>query len=341
MNTAHSEPPVAVSLLVLPESTPAALYGLLELFAAVGVVWAELTGEPAPARRMEARVVSADGAPVATALGPPIVPQATLAATAPPDVVVVTDLAVPIPGGPRGRWNREAAWVREQYQRGATVCSVCTGSLFLAEAGLLDGCEATTHWCVTDLFRRHYPRVLLRPERIVCSGDAEQRLLTGGGAAAWEDVALHLIARFCGAAEAVRIAKVFLIGDRSAGQLPFAAMGRRSHEDAVIACCQGWIADHYAGPSPVARMVRQSGLPERTFKRRFRAATGYAPVDYVQALRIEEAKQLLETTDEATDSVALAVGYEDPASFRRLFKRRTGLTPARYRQRFRVVGRLG
>ncbi|MCP4380544.1 MAG: helix-turn-helix domain-containing protein, partial [Hyphomicrobiales bacterium] len=85
----------------------------------------------------------------------------------------------------------------------------------------------------------------------------------------------------------------------------------------------------------------QSGLAERTFKRRFKAATGYAPVDYVQTLRIEEAKQMLERSPEATDSVAHAVGYEDPAFFRRLFKRKTGVTPARYRQRFQTIATIG
>jgi len=108
----------------------------------------------------------------------------------------------------------------------------------------------------------------------------------------------------------------------------------------VIADCQVWIADHYAAPNPVSRLVARSGLPERSFKRRFRAATGFAPVAYVQTLRIEEAKQQLETTGLATDAVGRAVGYKDPASFRRLFKRSTGVTPARYRQRFRQLGRL-
>ena len=110
------------------------------------------------------------------------------------------------------------------------------------------------------------------------------------------------------------------------------------HDDAAVADCQSWIAENYAVANPVSRMVARSGLPERTFKRRFRAATGYAPVEYAQALRLEEAKQYLETTDLPIDDIGAAVGYGDPASFRRLFKRRAGLTPARYRQRFRAVG---
>ena len=215
---------------------------------------------------------------------------------------------------------------------------MCTGSVLLAEAGLLDGREATTHWSAAGLFSAWYPSVRLRPERILAPAGPEHRIITSGGAASWEDLALYLIARFCGEAEAVRTAKIFLFGDRSEGQLPYAAMARpRRHEDAVIARCQAWIAGHYAADNPVTRMVAQSGLPERSFKRRFKAATGYAPVDYVQTLRIEEAKQLLETTADPTDAVAHQVGYEDPAFFRRLFKRRTGVTPARYRQRFQSI----
>jgi transcriptional regulator GlxA family with amidase domain len=109
----------------------------------------------------------------------------------------------------------------------------------------------------------------------------------------------------------------------------------------VIGRCQEWLADHYREPQPVTRMVAQSGLPERTFKRRFKTATGYAPIGYVQALRIEEAKQMLETTGEPTDVVAHAAGYDDPSFFCRLFKRMTEVTPARYRQRYRFIGMAG
>jgi transcriptional regulator GlxA family with amidase domain len=87
-------------------------------------------------------------------------------------------------------------------------------------------------------------------------------------------------------------------------------------------------------------MAAISGLPERTFKRRFRKATGFTPIEYVQTLRIEEAKQILETTDEAIDIIVDAVGYDDPASFRRLFKRLAGVTPGRYRQRYQHLRRL-
>lgn len=333
--------PVRVSLLALPQSTPAALYGLYEVFSAVGVAWTELTGEPAVGPRMETRIVAPSQEPFASPIGLPIAPHASLREDAHADLVVVGDVTFAVDADPRGRWPEAAAWLRQRFEGGTTVCSVCSGSIVLAEAGLLDGYEATSHWGAASLFSRCYPAVKLRPERIMVPAGPEHRLITGGGAAAWEDVAIYLIARFCGEVEAVRVAKIFLFGDRSEGQLPYAGRPRPPrHDDAVIARCQAWIAEHYAGENPVARMAAQSGLNERTFSRRFKAATGYTPVDYVQTLRIEEAKQLLETTGMSTDAIAHQVGYDDPAFFRRLFKRRTGITPARYRQRFRSIAAL-
>lgn len=338
MNRSDSQRPVSIALVALPESTPATLYGLYEVFSSVGVTWGEVTGQRANGPRMEARIIAAGREPFTSAIGLPIAPQASFDEVTRADAVIVTDLAISLDIDPRGRWPEAAAWVRARHEAGAMVCSVCTGSLFLAAAGLLDGEEATTHWSAAPLFQRYFPAVKLRPERIILPAGTGHSILTSGGVASWEELALYLIARFCGQMEAVRAAKLFVLGDRSDGQLPYAAMTRlRQHGDAVVATCQEWIADNYAASNPVARMVAHSGLPERTLKRRFKAATGYSPVEYVQALRIEESKQLLETTAEVIDRVAQVVGYEDPTFFRRLFKRRTGVTPARYRQKFRTL----
>lgn len=330
----------SLSLLALPDSTPAALYGLYEVLSSAGVVWSELTGESPAGPRLDVRLVSPSAEPFTCAAGVPIAPHAAFDGISRTDIIVMADLALPAGADPRGRWPEAARWVREQYEAGAVVCSACTGALLLAEAGLLEGLEATTHWSVLNLFRTCYPGVRLHPQRVVLPSGAGHRIITSGGASSWEDLALYLVARYSGEAEAVRVAKTFLLGDRSEGQLLYAAMPRpRRHEDAIIARCQAWIAEHYAGEHPVSQMVAQSGLTERTFNRRFRAATGYAPMEYVQTLRIEEAKQLLESTDRPADAIAHQVGYEDPAFFRRIFKRRTGVTPARYRQRFKGIGR--
>ncbi|AOF90915.1 helix-turn-helix domain protein [Sinorhizobium sp. RAC02] len=253
------------------------------------------------------------------------------------DIVIICDIHLDPGMSPEGRWTQEIGWVRRHIEVDALVCSACSGAVLLAEAGLLDGTEAASHWIMADVFRDRYPAVKFRPERILCDSGRAGRLITTGGASSWQDLALYLIGRFCGAEEAARIARLFLIGDRGDGQLPFAAMVRpRQHGNAAIADVQTWLADNYATTNPVTAMVARSGMAERTFKRQFKAATGYAPVDYVQAMRIEEAKQMLETEPTAIEEIAVAVGYEDPTFFRKLFRRRVGVTPAQYRQRNRL-----
>ncbi len=333
---------VSVSLLVLPESFPAALYSLHELFWSVGRTWEGITGQPeTAARQFTPTLVSRVGVAAASPAGPAIAVEAKLEEVPRPDILIVTDLALPPEAELDGRWSQEADAVCRFHAEGSVVCSICSGSLFLAEAGLLDGLEATSHWSVAPLFRRRYPQVRLKPERILCPSGPEHRIVTAGGASSWSELGLYLVARFAGDIEARRMSKLFVIGDKSDGQLPFAAMARpRQHSDAAIAGAQVWIADNYTTANPVSRMAEIAGLAERTFSRRFRKATGYGPVEYVQALRIEEAKQMLETTDAPTDSVALAAGYADPASFRRVFKRSVGITPARYRQRIAAVTRV-
>jgi transcriptional regulator GlxA family with amidase domain len=121
------------------------------------------------------------------------------------------------------------------------------------------------------------------------------------------------------------------------GQLPYASMiANVKHGDAVILRCQTWLGENYERPDVIAAVVSYSGLPKRTFDRRFRAATGYAPLAYVQALRIEEAKHLLETGSMPVDAIAAEVGYEDTASFRRLFQRIAGVPPGGYRRKFQL-----
>ncbi len=133
----------------------------------------------------------------------------------------------------------------------------------------------------------------------------------------------------------MHIARIYLLDWHSAGQLPFSAVSRtRQVEDRVISGCQAWIADNYAAPAPVAAMADLSGLPERSFKRRFAKATGMSPIEYVHTLRLEEAKQILETTEDPVEAVANEVGYEDGSFFRRLFRRQVGIAPAEYRKRF-------
>lgn len=332
---------ISVCLVAVPETATGVLHGLYEVFTYVGSGWELLTGWPQGPRKFQPHIVASSRAPFRNVAGLPIAPDLSLPEAKQADIVIVADLAVGRDETTRGRWPDVTDWLRRQHAQGALVCSVCTGSLMLAELGLLDGQEATCHWAATDQIRSRYPAIRLRPERVLVSSGTEHRIVTSGGNASWTDLALYLVARFCGEDEARRTAKLFLFGDRSSGQAPFAARVRPpQHDDAAIATAQVWIADNYAAPNPVAGMTTASGLATRTFKRRFEAAAGYSPLDYVLSLRMEEAKQMLEASDKPIEAIAEDVGYTEPAAFRRLFKRSTGITPLQYRQRFRQVAGL-
>lgn len=333
MNTIHS--PVSVAILAFPEATASVVYGMYDLFMSAGRDWGLIVdGQPGPSL-LQPQVVAQQGGLLHAANGVPIQAHASIADIPAPHVICIPEVAVP-PGEPlTGRFDAEIEWLQRCFEAGSTVATACSGALLLAEAGLLDGHEATTHWAYCDILTQRYPKVTVRPHRaLVVSGDG-QRLVMAGGGTSWLDVALYLIARTAGIDHAMHAARINLIDWHDIGQQPFARLARsRQVDDAVIARCQTWIAEHYHEPAPVAAMVRLSGLAERSFKRRFQAATGMPPLEYVHTLRLEEAKQLLESTDHPIEAVANEVGYEDAGFFSRLFRRQVALTPAQYRKRF-------
>lgn len=327
-----------VCLLASPETSAAVLYGLYDVLSTAGAVYAEMVrGAPGP-KILDVRIVSATCAPFRCFGGIMVEPHASCEQVRDSDVVIVCDMYVPVDAPPRGRFSAEIGWLKRMYAQGAILGSVCSGSLVLAEAGLLDDREASGHWAYADLFRKHYPRVRFRLDSILSFAGERDRIVTAGGVTSWQDLALHLISRLCGTQDAIRTAKIFLLSDHADGQLPFAVLAPRVQtHDAVIGECQEWIAEHYDCQNPVASMTARSGLKPRTFARRFLAATGYHPVEYVHALRVEEAKQMLETDTIGVEEIGRVVGYEDPAFFRRLFKRKAGVTPAAYRRKYSTM----
>jgi len=323
-----------IALLAIPEVAASTLYGMHDLFSSAGRDWAILVEGRDGESALEPWVVARGGASVLpVANGVRIVPDAGLDTI--PDVVCVPEAAF-LPGMRVTESHREEIdWLRRCYEAGAIVATVCSGAILLAETGLLDGEDATTHWAYCDALAA-YPGVRVHPQRSLVVGGREGRLIMAGGGTSWEDLALYLIARLVDVDEAMAIARLFLIDWHDVGQLPFAVLARsRQVEDAVIARCQAWIATHYDQPSPVAAMIELAELPERSFSRRFKRATGLAPMEYVHTLRLEEAKQLLESGDDPVEAVAQQVGYEDAAFLGRLFRRKVGVTPAQYRKRFR------
>ncbi len=335
-----SPEPIEVAILTFPETTASVTYGIYDLLMGAGRDWGfVVTGQPGPSL-MHATIVSAQRRTFAVANGISITPQAGLDGHAVPRIVCVPELAVPPLDPLTGRFTEEIDWLKRCYAGGATIATACSGAVLLAEGGMLDGYEATTHWAYCDVLRSRYPRIKVRKERaLVVSGDG-QRLVMAGGGTSWQDLALYLIARFIGIDAAMHVARINLIDWHAVGQQPFARLAQsRQVDDAAIARCQVWIAEHYHESAPVAAMVQVSGLAERSFKRRFLHATGMAPLEYVHTLRLEEAKQMLESGDTPIDEIADEVGYEDAGFFSRLFRRKVMLTPAQYRRRFGAMRR--
>ncbi|MEO1019225.1 MAG: DJ-1/PfpI family protein, partial [Pseudomonadota bacterium] len=244
----HGRAPL-ICLLATPESSVAALTGFFEVFSVLEPTWVELTGETAFRAAFDVRIVALSNEPLRYPGGASIVPQATLAETAMADAVIVTDLMLDPEADTRERWPDAGEWLRRIYTAGGMICSVCNGSVMLASAGLLDNRPATTHWGFVDHFKTYFPSVALRPERVLVTVPPDERIVTAGGMSSWQDLAIYIVARFYGEAVAIKAAKLFLFGDRSEGQLLYAAMSKpKRHEDAVIAACQEWLGANYATP---------------------------------------------------------------------------------------------
>lgn len=226
-------------------------------------------------------------------------------------------------------------WLCSAIERGAIVASVCTGSFVLAEAGLLTHHVATTHWRAAPAFQRRYPELRLEAEQLLVDNG---QIICAGGATSFMDLCFYLVERLGSPALAVACSKLLILDARRADQAPYRNFyGSRAHRDEVIESIQGWLEQHYADAIAIDDLAQRARLGPRTFKRRFKEATGETPLSYLQHLRIEEAKQALESTRRQTAQIIWDIGYEDASSFRRLFKRNVGCTMEEYRRRFSYV----
>jgi transcriptional regulator GlxA family with amidase domain len=253
------------------------------------------------------------------------------------DIAIVPSVLLRPEGWEKGRYPCLVDWLHTMHDRGAVLCSACSGIFLLAETGLFDGKGATVHFGYARAFATAYPAVPIHPERVLIISGVREELVSSGASMSWHDLVLYLIARYAGATAAQEVARLFALQWHQDGLTPYIVFeGKRDHGDGDIQSAQQWLDNHFSVAHPVEEMIKRSRLAERTFKRRFTHATGLSPLAYVQRLRIEDAKRRLERTDAPIDEISWQVGYEDPAFFRRLFKRTTGLAPGAYRKRFRI-----
>jgi transcriptional regulator GlxA family with amidase domain len=212
------------------------------------------------------------------------------------------------------------------------VAASCYGTFTLGASGLLDGQSATTTWWLAQAFRQRYPKVHLDADQaLVDSG----RILTAGAMTAHTDLSLHLLRRLGGAALARSVGSIMLVDGTRGSQLPFVSLPR-TFADPLLQKAAVWMGAHLAEAFSMEELAAAIHASYRTLHRRFQDQAGMAPLAYLHALRIDRAKNLLENGDEEFEAITERVGYEDPASFRRLFKRSTSLTPTQYRRQFKA-----
>ncbi|MEB0044441.1 MULTISPECIES: GlxA family transcriptional regulator [unclassified Pseudomonas] len=315
-----------LGVLIYPGAQMAAVHGLTDLFAVANRIATEHQTAQLPLLRVSHWRVDGDQAPERVYDSHPGSDSVLVAVMIPPSIAGFSEGQAP---------QGLIRWLRQQHAQGAILGGVCVGSILLAESGLLDGRSATTHWSSAKAFAERYPAIKLKADTpIVDDGD----LITTAGLMAWSELGLRMVNRLLGPSLATLTAR-FLVVEHSdsASQCGSHFSPILSHGDASILKTQHWLQSTGATEVSLAVMAQQAGLEERTFLRRFRAATGLKPTEYCQHLRVGKAREMLEFTNGTIDHIAWTVGYQDPSAFRAMFKKITGLSPNDYRTRFGVT----
>lgn len=326
-----------VSIIGFNGALASAITGIIDLFRLAGVTWARIHHEQ-PTPRFTTRLLTYDGQPFRCINGITLLPDGALTdpATRPGEdsLIMIPTVGAPMPQVLAA--NQELiAWLAQfsQLNNGQVrLASNCTGAFLLAEAGLLNGRQATTHWGFSQQFRERYPKVDLQPEKLIT---VDEPIACAGGGMAWWDLGIYLVERYAGAQTARELAKAFVIDAGRTSQAPYSVLqARRYHSDTAIIQLQEWLDQHYGQPLSLGTLAALGGLTERSLIRRFKAATGDTPTRYLQLLRIEAARQYLEQSRLSVEAITQRIGYEDVSSFSRLFSKQTGMAPGAYRSRF-------
>ena len=323
--------PLNVTVVLLDGGFASTSVAAIEVFHSAGLLWNRLLGTPEQPR-FRVRTASISGRPVQSACALGLAPQHAISEIDDSDIAL---LAAPGPGTVETPKRKAAllTWLRSEHAHGALVGGICSGVAYVAETGLLDGRRATTHWALADAMRERFPRVLWQPERFVTEDGG---VLCSGGVYAAIDLSLYLVERFCGSEIALQCARSLLVSmPRASQQMGYGiASLSRPHKDDMVRRAEEHLQTHFAESVQLDALARMLAMSPRNLLRRFKAATGQVPGAYQQALRVAAGRSLLERSNETLQEIAEAVGYEDVAFFREVFKRHTSMTPAEYRRRF-------
>lgn len=335
-----------VAIVTVPNMMSTHIAGVYEFLSAVPNLWAYMASSETSNQvaKFDISITSFELGPVACYNNFQIMAQRTLEQLNTADIVILpgffdpkmstTTLSPPL----IKQESRLLEWVKQRHQEGALVMAIGSGNYFLAQAGLLDGGDATSHWACHEPLRRLFPQVNWRNGEAMCVNPQRPNVLSVGGGAAWYDGAREIICRFVSAADATNAAKAYNVFNPSSdGRLYTEFLPVKDHADAIIEQVQAWLAAHYMGKNLVTQVEANFPLSPRTLKRRFNKATGFTLIDYIHQLRLQQAKLLLEQSSLTIDSVSLHLGYNEVSYFRRLFIKHLGMTPQQYRQRYNTT----
>jgi len=321
---------MTATLVCFPNALGTSIIGLSDLLSFCGVSWNYINkAQTEPKFRVQFAAETLE--PVACVNGVVLSPHVTFSQAGGSDIVIVPTISGNI-AKTLATNTALVGYLRALDQDKTLIASNCTGAFFLAQAGLLENREATTHWAYVEEFRQRFPQVDLKPEKMLTRS---ANILCSAGGHACFDLGLYLIEQFFGHEQAVKSSKSFVLDMGREMQLSYSPLeASKQHDDPLVKDLQRHIDNHYKAPLSLHVLATASGVSERSIIRRFRHATGDTPARYIQSVRIEKAKQLLENTKLSVSQITLDIGYEDISSFTRLFKRKTGLTPGHYRDRY-------
>jgi transcriptional regulator GlxA family with amidase domain len=323
-----------VTILAFDDAVSATIAGPMDVFHITGAIWNRLHGMK-PIHLFEVEAVSLTGDPVRCINGLSICVNGAMADVKKTDLIIISAL-LNIEENLK-KYEAVIPWLIEQYEKGAQIAAVCMGTFILAKTGLLDGKIATTHWGMADKFKELFPRVDLRPERLFTDANS---LYCSGAYSSSIDLSIYIVEKFFGREVAVQTAKVLVHDIGRVSQAPYTTFNyQRNHNDEAILTLQRMMETQYVEHLDMGNIAEDHGMGRRTFERRFKAATGDTPLFYLQRVRVEKAKKMLESEMKSLDEISFAVGYEDSGFFKKVFAKHTGLKPAEYRSKFqRVMG---
>jgi transcriptional regulator GlxA family with amidase domain len=223
-------------------------------------------------------------------------------------------------------------WIEKQYKNGAEIASICTGAFLLASSGLLDGKSCSTHWAAADNFRTMFPKVNLQTDQLITD---ENGIYTNGGAYSFLNLIIYLVEKYYDRQTAIFCSKVFQIEiDRNSQSAFTIFTGQKLHGDEIVKKAQAFIESNLQEKISFEHLSFKFAVGRRNFDRRFIKATGNTPVEYLQRVKIESAKKVLETSRKTINEVMYEVGYSDVKAFREVFRKITGMSPVEYKGKY-------